>query len=449
VLRNDPALARILKNSGWLLSAKGASLPIGVAQSVLVARLLGVDGFGTLGVVATYVATARRLASFRMDEVVVKFVTDALVIRKDHRLAAATIKLALLAELVGSIIALGLIWLSVPLVGRFFLGESVAVQFIYLYALTLVTDAVLESTTGALQVFGLYRVQAIADVVGKVVTLLGVVVAFVLERGLSAVVIAYLVGNAVTTAILVWAAIGEARSRLGAGWWRTPLGLLGPTRRELAKFALSTNLGATLSLVVKDSELLWLSYFTSPASAGYYRLAKSWISMVVIPAGPLVKSFYPEIARTIAASDVASTRRLLRRGSLLAAVWIVPVGLACLAAAPLAVPWAYGAAFQPAIGAFALLLLGVGVADIVFWMRPALLALGRPDVALRISALHTVLKIGLVITLVPIGGHLAMAGITGGLFILGTVLGGTFVLRRLAQQGRETLESTTAGEQGP
>jgi O-antigen/teichoic acid export membrane protein len=435
LLRDDPALLRILKNSGWLLSAKGLLLPMQVVQSVLIARLLGVSSFGLFGVIVAYVETARRLTSFRMNEVVVKFVTDA-VVAQDTPRAAATMKASLGAELCSSLVSFTIVWVTVPALGPYFVGDASANTFVVVYSLSILIDCVLEPMTGVLQVFDRFRVQAIADVLGKVVSLVAVVAVFVAHGGMLAVILAYLSGNAVSTGLIVVYAMREIAERFGRGWWRTPMSVLRGRRRELGGFALSTNLGGTLSMIVKDSELLWLGYFTTPAAAGLYKLAKSWIAMVVIPAAPLVKSFYPEIARTVAARQLDRTRQLLRKGTLLAATWIVPVGLCFLAASPFMVPWLYGPDYRGAIPVFALLLLGMGISDILFWVRPMLLALGRADVSLRITAMHTVLKVVLVVWLVPTGKAVAMAGITGGLFILGAAIGSVFALykmRRLEQ----------------
>jgi O-antigen/teichoic acid export membrane protein len=436
VLKNDPALVRILKNSGWLLSAKGMSLPMQVVQSVLVARLLGVSGFGTFGVIVAYVEMARRLTSFRMNDVVVKFVTDAIVARDKPR-AAATMKAALGAEVCTSLVSFLLVWVTVPFVAKAFLGNEAANAFIAIYGASILIDCMLEPATGLLQVFNRFRVQAIADVLGKVVSLVAVAIVFLGHGGMLAVIIAYLIGNSLSTGLVLVFAAREAAEQLGRGWWRTPIAVLRGRGRELTGFALSTNLGGTLSLIVKDSELLWLGYFTTPAAAGLYKLAKSWITMVVIPAAPLVKSFYPAIARTIAGRELTATKRLLRKGTALAALWIVPVGACFLAVSPWMVPRLYGPDYRPAITVFAILLLGMGISDIVFWVRPLLLSLGRADFALWITALHTVLKVVLVVSLVPAGGAIAMASITAGLFILGTLIGATFALYRLRVLGKQ------------
>ena len=430
MLRDDPVFRRILKNSGWLLSAKGLSLPLQVAQSVLVARLLGIDQFGVLGIVIAFAVTAHRLTSFRMNELVVKYVTDALAARRNDQ-AAAVIKVALLAEVTTSLIAFGVALLAAPFAARWFIGDAAAATFITTYALSMLIDAVLESATGILQVFDRFRFQALAEVAGRVLTLGAVAVVYALDGGLPEVIAAYLVGNLLSTGAVVLGALHVTASQLGATWWRTPLRTLRGQGRAMTGFAVSTNIGATLSLIVKDSELLWLGLLSTPAAVGFYKLAKSWVGMVVIPAGPMTKAFYPEIARTIAAGNLTATRQLLRKGTVIAAAWVLPIGLGFLALSPWFVPALYGTEFKPAIAAFALLMLGIGLADIVFWTRPALLSLGRPDVAVRITLLHTVLKVTLVLAFVPDGGHVVMAGITGGLYILGACISTMFVIHNL------------------
>jgi len=414
-----------------------------VVQSVLVARLLGVSGFGMFGVIVAYVEMARRLTSFRMNDVVVKFVTDAIVARDNPR-AAATIKASLAAEVCTSVLSFVMVWVSVPFLAESFLGTASANAFVVIYGLSILIDCMLEPATGLLQVFNRFRVQALADVFGKLAALVGVAIVFLLHGEMLAVIIAYLIGNALSTGLVVVYAMRETSEQLGPRWWRTPITTLRGHGRELAGFAVSTNLGGTLSLIVKDSELLWLGYFTTPAAAGLYKLAKSWITMVVIPAAPLVKSFYPAIARTVAGRELADTKRLLRKGTALAAIWIVPAGSCFLAASPWMVPWLYGPDYRPAVTVFAILLLGMGISDILFWVRPMLLSLGRADFALWITALHTVPKIVLVVTLVPAGGAVAMASVTSGLFIFGSVVGSTFALYKLRQLEHHAVAAAAA-----
>lgn len=112
-LLNNPLTRRIIRNSGYLFSATGISAFISMLQSILAGRLLGVAGFGILGVITMFASVINRFASFRMGELVIKYVgyyTET----GDRERAAAIYKAAALVEMLASLVAFGLIWLLAP-----------------------------------------------------------------------------------------------------------------------------------------------------------------------------------------------------------------------------------------------------------------------------------------------------------------------------------------------
>ncbi|MGH9465160.1 MAG: lipopolysaccharide biosynthesis protein, partial [Thermoanaerobaculia bacterium] len=125
---------RMLGNSAWLLGARLAAIPIGIAQSVLTARLLGIESYGVLAIVIVFVATLNQLTSFRMNEFLVKHVSDAQAAgRRD--LAAATVKVALLAEAGASLVSFAVVWATAGLAASWFVGEAEAASLVRLYAI--------------------------------------------------------------------------------------------------------------------------------------------------------------------------------------------------------------------------------------------------------------------------------------------------------------------------
>ena len=67
-------LRRVVKNSAYLFSATGISAALSMLQGILAARLLGVYAFGMLGAITQFTTVINILASFRMNELVVKYV---------------------------------------------------------------------------------------------------------------------------------------------------------------------------------------------------------------------------------------------------------------------------------------------------------------------------------------------------------------------------------------
>jgi len=420
-IQGDAVFRRILTNSGWLLGADTIGFVLGMAQGILVARTLGVEQYGVLGVVMTFVTVVNRLTSFRMNEFVVKYVSDALAARREDQ-AAAAIKLAMAVEASASVLAFGIVLLLAPLGAHWFLHMAGAEALITAYAVVILGNLVSETAIGVLQVFNQFRLQSLLTSIGRVASLVAVTVVFVLQGGLWGILLAYLVSNLISASLLLITVVRETGRRLGADWWRVSFTALNGRLRSAGKFALSTNVSATLSLITKDSDLLWLGYFRNPTEVGYYKLAMSLATLVLMPVSPLVQTIYPEIARKAASKQWPKFRSLLRKGSLAVALYIIPFGLVLSVSSKWLIRVFYGSEFVPAAIALVILMIGLSFANLLFWSRPALLALDRPDYPMKVNVLIAVLKVIGVFALLPTFGYIGNAALLTGLYLLGVTI---------------------------
>ena len=333
----NTVVQRVLKNSAYLFSATGVSAVLSMVQGILVARLLGVENYGILGAIIMFTSVVNKLASFRMDELVVKYVGHFTEIDDQPR-AAAIFKAAALTEMVTSCVAYGLIWLLAPLGAFYFAKDAATTQWFLVYGLIVLANLISESSTGLLQIFNRFRRMAMLSAIQSAITL--ALIAFVYLAAaqgtlplfslspLLAIVLAYMAGKIVWAISLAVSALVEANHRWGGGWWRTPLGLLGQHFRELVRFAISTNLSASLNLINKDSELLWVAFFRNPTEVGYYKLALTLTNLVQMPISPMPSATYPELSRQVARKKWASVRSILRQGSLIAGGYTLAASLA-------------------------------------------------------------------------------------------------------------------------
>ncbi|HQN44994.1 MAG TPA: hypothetical protein PLA25_12725, partial [Anaerolineaceae bacterium] len=139
----DRLLGKVVKNSTYLF----ASNAISAILSIVTANLLGVSNFGVLGLVIGFVSDVNRLFSFRMGEVIVRYVGEALEHQNRER-AAAVIKAAALAEAATSLLAFGVLVLLAPLGARLFIKDAVAVLLILLYGITILGSLIAETSNG-------------------------------------------------------------------------------------------------------------------------------------------------------------------------------------------------------------------------------------------------------------------------------------------------------------
>jgi O-antigen/teichoic acid export membrane protein len=415
-IAGTPLIARILRNSTYLFSASGISVILGFFQNLLVTNLLGVALFGILGGVVKFTSVINKLGSFRMGELVVRYVGE-FVEAGDDRGGAAAFKIACYLEAASSILSFGLIALVAPLGARYLAKDISLTSIFIMYGLIVIGNLVFESATGLLQILDRFRTIAVLQAAQSALTLLLIGAAYIAGGGLVDVVLAYMAGKFLNGLAVAVVAFRQAGRVWGRGWIRTPAAVLRGRYRELFRFAFSTNLSATINLVNKDSEELWVLLFRSPTEAGWYKQAIALANLVLIPISPLPQATYPELAREVARKAWGNVRYVLRQGSRLAAVYTGAAALFLVVFGRPLIERLYTAGFLPAYPALLLMLAGLLVANTFYWNRTALLSLNRPDYPTKVNAAAAVLKIALTLLLVPRFGYLAAAGLLTGYYL--------------------------------
>lgn len=413
--RRDPLLRTVLANSSYLFSSNTATIVLSMAQGIFAARLLSPEGYGLLAAtVIPFVSTVNRLFSFRMSELVVKYMGEHLAEGK-RELAAAVVKGALLTDVAASLLSFGVVLLTAPLAASLIAKDPQSAPFFSFYGLVLISLATYETASGVLQAANRFRAIAIISLLQGGITAGTIFVAYLLNLGLLEVLLAYLLGKSFAGLATTATALAEIRRSLGADWWRAPLRAL--NLRPLARFALSTNLTGTLNLITRDSETLWVATLRSPVEAGFLKIALSVINLVMLPIQPLIGPTYTEIASALARKRWDAATLLLRRVTTLSGIWTVTTA----AGLTLFGTWViglYGQEYISAYPALILLLIGFGVANILYWNRPVLLALGLPTYPVKMAALFGTGKILLAILLVPRYGYVAEAALLSAFFVL-------------------------------
>jgi O-antigen/teichoic acid export membrane protein len=420
-LQNDPLIRRVLRNSGYLFSSNTVASALGVLQGILVVRLLGDVGYSLLVIVMDFPSNVNRLLSFRMSEVTVKYVGEALA-QNDRQRAAALVKGIGLTEAVTSVAAyLVLLLLSVWGAKTFADDASIAHLFRF-YGLFLLANLIYETSVGVLQASDHFKKVALANFYQSLALTVIIAAAFIWHWDIFGILTAYLIGKAIAGFLITGFALQDLNDKLGKGWTRAPLNLV-PNWKPILGFAFSTNLNGTVNLFARDNIRLYLATLLSAtetgiAGVGYFALASRLINLVMTPLEPFIWPTYAEITKTIAQKQWQATRKLLKQVSTIGAAWTLLAGGGLAAIGWWLIPFMYGKEMAPAYACFLVLLVGYGVANIANWNRPLLLALGRPNFPLIVSAIASAVEIALIFWLVPTGGYLVGAAIVSGYFVI-------------------------------
>lgn len=433
--QQDRLLGKVIRNTGYLFSSSTIAMGLGSLVGFLVPLLLSPADYGALGIIIMFASSVNRLLSFRMGELVIKYGGQYLALGQKDK-AAAVVKAAALSEAVTSLVAYGLLTLLAPLAAQYIVKDPRTAPWIVFYGLSLLGNLVAETSTAVLQIGNHYRSQAVLNLAQSGLTAALIGIAFVSRGDVFQVLTAYLAGKLVFGIGMAAAALRWMKPMFGTGWWRTSLGLL-TGRKEMLKFAFSTNLSGTINMVIRDSELLWVGYFLSATQAGYYKFALAVMNVIMMPISPFISTTFPEISRLVAQEKWRDLESLLRRTSLLALGWTAAFGAAFLLLGRWFLGFFKQGEYLPAFGAILILLVGYGAANILFWNRPLLLSLGKPNFPLAVTFGVGAVKTGLMFMLVRPFGYLAQAALLSGYFVVSVaiiVLRGWKEMRRLEKR---------------
>jgi len=431
-LRNDPLLQRVVRNSSYLFSSSAVSAVLSVVQMIFVVRLLDPDGYGlATGIIMVFASNVNRFLSFRMSEVVVRYVGEALAHEKKDQ-AIALIKGIGITEAITSVVAyLVLIALSPWAANAFAKDVSTTPLFIF-YGLFLIANLVYETSVGVLQTTNHFSQVARANFYQSIAVFISVVIISLWMPNIFGVLAAYLVGKITAGFMVTVSAIREMNRQFGSEWRRAPLGLISDWK-SIGRFMLSTNINGTINLFARDNIPIYIGYFLSTTEVGYFKFALTLINVVMLPIEPFIWPTYAEITRTIAQRQWDATRKLLKQVSSIAGVWTLLSGGGLIALGWWLIPLVFGAKFAPSYPAIVILLIGYGFANIFNWNRPLLLALGHPRYPLFVAGVVGAVEVALIFLLVPTGNYLIASAIFSGylaISILWMVLRGLTFIKR-------------------
>ncbi len=418
--KNDEILGGVIRNTGYLFSSNTITLGLNTLQTLIATFLLGPTFFGILGMVTSFASSVNRLLSFRMGELVIKHAGGQLALgRKDK--AAAIIKAAGLVEAGTSLVAFLILVLTASWAATTIIKVPEAAPWIVIFGLSILADIVFETSTAVLQLGNHFKYQAILNLAQSIIVTVLLAVAILFQGTIYFVLIAYLLGKVVQGLGTTILAFRWVKPLLGNNWLHQPFSLI-ENRRELRHFAFSTNLSGSINMVIRDSEILWVGYFLNPTAAGYYKLALALMNLTAIPISQIISTTFPQISKSTARHDWSTLKRLLRRTSAIAAVWIAFCVVGMVLIGPIFFYNYKGGAFLPTLPGMFILLPGFAAQGIFFWNRPLLLSLGKPNFPLTVNAVLGAVKIGLMFLLVPTYGYLVQAGLLSGYFLFAAVI---------------------------
>ncbi len=383
--------AQTAKGVVWMLLFKWVERGLGFISTLMLVRLLTPADFGMVSMALSFIFMAEMLAAFSFDVALIQNPNAT----RDHYNSAWTANVML-----GSGIAIGMLALALP-ISHFYKQPSV---------LPVICVLALGPLTSALENIGVvafrkeldfrkeFTYQVTRKVIGFCVT---IPLAFTL-RSYWALVAGILASKLGGTVMSYW--VHPFRPRFS---FKELMALL-----HFSKWLLLNNL---VNFLKERSTDFLIGRFFGPAPLGIYNVNKEFASLPANEMGmPMNRALLPGFAKT--AGDLGAFRSMYTGSSALIALIAIPAGAGIFAVAHYLVPVALGKQWLSGVPVMEILSLQSSIMVFHGTIVTALVALGKPAGATKISALFVLLLVAGVFALTgkfgPLGAAIAVLAAT-------------------------------------
>lgn len=402
---SDGIMARVLRNTGLLLSGRVATGILSLAILSIAARALGAEEFGLVVLVQTYVQTITAVATFQSWQAVIRY--GALDLEKrDMAAFHALLRFCTVLDVAGAVLATIVAIAVVPLVGPLLGWNPEVMAAARPYALVTLF-AITATPTGLLRLHDRFDLLSIQSVVSPALRLVGVALAAFFGWSLAAYLAVWFVGGAVAGVVLIAMGWHQAwKSGQLAGFDIRLVAWFAPPARHpgLWRFAILSNLHVTVQTVTGYLTPVLVGALAGPAQAGLFKIARDVATAITKPAELLNNSVYPEFARLAGQGQWRAFPRLILRGGSMAAGAGTLLIVMALFIGPTFLSAFFGPDFVAAQGPMLLLGAAATLTIAGFAFDPALYAMGRPAIPLQVNTAAVALYLPVLAVLTPAYG---------------------------------------------
>lgn len=380
VAASEPsAFRRTLRNVGWLLTGKSVGAVLSLIYLGLATRTLGLNGFGQFMLILSIGQAVAAVALFQSWQVVVRFGVPLLK-AGDTAALGRLIRFCALLDGVAAAVGCVLVTVVLLIVDRKLGWDEATTREAIAFCLVLMLS-VRSCAIGVLRLHDRFGIGAIAESMTPTVRFVGALFVMATGPSVRGFLIAWAAAE-VLTALVHWYYVRRVAPGVLRGWAGTGRALA--EHPGLMRFALLTNVSATLNASSKQIVVVLVGLATGPAAAGAYRLAFQLSQALAQVAEMFSRGVFPEFTRADRGETRGELQRLFRQSTrLTVAVGAVICLLVPLAGAP-ALRLVGGSAYASAYPLVVVLSLAVAIDVMGIGFEPVLLGTGRAGTAFRI-----------------------------------------------------------------
>ena len=405
---------RLFQNASWLFGGKTLAGGFSAIQTVILARLLGVDNYGLLVLIIAYVDILNNFFDFRVWETATKYI-GTFWTNGEREKTLSMVKLSYIIDILSGILAFIIAILTAKIASSYLIHSPNAYTLIWIYSLSLLIDTANSTSDAILRVFDRFKRIAFVSSFISLFRLILVVLFLYFGMGINGVVLSFILASFLGFSIRMWIVSKTLRENQLNNWWRSDLSLVKDQWKGIAWFMGNTSFAGTLSMA-NDNFMgeLFLGYFSGKEAVAYYKVAKSFVKLITRIMDPIYEAIYPELVRISTLNALKDFKRLVKYSTKNLIKFTTPAAIAVLIFANPIMSLIFGKEYLPAANTLRVVTVAVLISQLTFWVTPTLLAFGRPGLRTVMLIISNTSYIALLFLLVPkysyIGAAFAFLG---------------------------------------
>ena len=398
----DDLLRRLIANATMLFSGNMAASVLGLASLALTARALGVEQFGILVLITTYVTIVSSLFTFQSWQAIIKYGADALEQKREQDFKSL-IKFGFMLDGATVIVATVLASTVASFIGQWKDWDMQHVLMATIYSATILFH--LNGTPiGILRLFDRFKKIAYQNVIAAIIKLLGVTIAYAMGTGIWGFLLVWAIVDILGKLVLIYFAFQELSHQKIHGVMQGSARNISNKFNGIWGFVWTTNINSSVRMTTREMDVMIIAVMLGPIAVGLYKIAKQFAAIIQRMIDPLYQSIYPELARLFSKGAIEEFVRFGGRASVLAGLIALGSWFVFYFFGDYIIRLTVGMAYSDAIDVMLWYMMAIVVAAVAFPLQPAMLSMGRPHMTFWVHMAGTVIYFAVLFSFLPVFG---------------------------------------------
>lgn len=413
-----------IKNSRWLLSSNTISAIVAFVKSILIARGLGVELFGSYVVLTNFIFLMQEFFDHQIGSAIIKFGAEYKTSGKADELIGL-----IHASYLLSLIMAGISIISVSVISIYWYRSFIEIPGLthYIIILSIASGLTLldRPSIGILRLYSRFKINSIVNICLAVIDLTTITfVVLYWSNSLTAIIIAASVLFVLQMIVNNVSMYFELREEVKF-FSRLPFYRIMSEWRKIWYFVIGTSGSNTIKKFINRGDVLILSALVGSTQVGYYAIAKKMASVIKLLTDPLSLTIYPQVASLIAEHKFTKVLKMLRETSFLVLLPLIIMLVLLFYKGEFIIQLAYGPDYIGAVHALLILMAATAIEAIFFWNVSLLNSLGLVAIRFTVYGVSALIGFATAISIVPAYGAVGM-GLT--LLLVNCIIQSCFLL---------------------